>query len=67
MDQDLTDDDSSESRVDVAVFLRNKNNEGEKLKKTHSGNKLAKLRRYASRVHFAKIYFGEIHFWKIHF
>ena len=29
-------------------------------------NKLAKLRRHASWVHFAKIHFGEIHFGKIH-
>ena len=30
-------------------------------------NILAKLRRHASGVHFAKIHFREIHFGKIHF
>ena len=30
-------------------------------------NKLAKLRRHASGVHFALIHFGKIHFGKIHF
>ena len=30
-------------------------------------NKLAKLRRHASCVHFALIHFGKIHFKEIHF
>ena len=30
-------------------------------------NKLAKLRRQASRIHFALIHFGKIHFKEIHF
>ena len=30
-------------------------------------NKLAKLRRHASRIHFALIHFGKIHFIEINF
>ena len=46
---------------------KSKDQDTKKANKTrkHIWNKLAKLRRHASRVHFAKIYFGRIHFGKL--